>query len=336
MNPLKSTKTTCILASFVIVMNIATVAAACQIKPGIAQISDAHIHHGLSHLDTQIELQNFDFFALRKLQIISFPMPVRREKTNDLISLIDAEIGELEILSEQNKKFQVIRDNSDFYENINSGQLAVFLGIEFFHGVFNGDPTYVEKYRKMGIRSITIISSKQDRFFTDNLLSVFGKRVIRQMNAAGILVDISHLSEKHMIEVINFSTAPVIASHSGAKAVSENDGNLSDVVLEAMRASGGYVFTTFNKNGLFLPKETEVNGIERFIEHVVHLTQILESDHVGIGSDYQAMGKYVPFALNEINAYQQIEEGLQKEGFTVSEIGSIMSGTFLKAMGVCQ
>jgi microsomal dipeptidase-like Zn-dependent dipeptidase len=319
------------------VVNMATVASAGQVKSDTAQakvIADAHIHHGLSHQNAHVKLQNFDFFAQRNVQVISFPMPIRREETGDLISLVEAEIGDMNVLSERNKKFKLISSNSGFCENPNSEQLAVFLSIEYFHGVFNGDPDNVEKYRNLGIRSITIMDNEHDRFFNDDNLTIFGKQIIRQMNAAGVLVDISHLSEQHMIEVIHFSIKPVIASHSGARTVSKNDGGLSDAVLEAMKINGGFVFTTFNKNDLFLPGEEDINGIDKFIEHVAHLIQTLGPDHVGIGSDYQAMGKYVPNALNEINTYQQIQEALQEAGFSESDIESIMSGTFLNALGV--
>lgn len=325
------------LLLFAMVVNMATVASAGQVKSDTAEakmIADAHIHHGLSHQNGHVVPQNFDFFPQRNVQIISFPMPIHRGGTGDLMSLIEAETVEMNILSERNKKFQLISSNIDFCENPNSEQLAVFLSIEYFHGVFNGDPDNVEKYRNLGVRSITIIDNEHDRFFNDDKLTVFGKQIIRQMNAVGVLVDISHLSEQHMIEIIHFSEKPVIASHSGARAVSKNDGGLSDAVLEALKISGGFAFTTFNKNDLFLPGEVDVNSMDKFIEHVVYLTQTLGPDHVGIGSDYQAMGKYVPKALNEINTYQQIHEALKEAGFFESDIESIMSGTFLNALGV--
>jgi membrane dipeptidase len=122
--------------------------------------------------------------------------------------------------------------------------VSVFLSIEYFDGVFNADSVNVEKYRKMGIRSITLVDNDIDIFFRKDQLTKFGKQTIHKMNKAGILVDITHLSENHMIEVIRFSVAPVIASHSCARTVSGNRGSLSDEVLEALKENKGYVFTT--------------------------------------------------------------------------------------------
>ena len=333
---LETIKATGIIISLAIVVNlaVATYGQAEINTPQFVAIADAHIHHGLSNDGIRLEFQDFNFFTQRDLQIISFPMPVGREKTDDLVSLIGTEIDKLNVLSVQSRKFRVTDDPTRVSDNLSSEQLTVFLSIEYFHGVFDGNPANVEKYRKMGIRSITIIDNESDRFFTEDHLTMFGKQVIRRMNEQEILVDISHLPEKYMIDVIDYSTVPVIASHSCARTVSKNNASLSDAVLGALKANGGYVFITFNKNDLFPAEESGARGIERFIEQVVYLTSILGSDHVGIGSDYQALGEYVPQALNENNTYRQIQKSLRDAGFSDSEIGMIMSGAFLNAVRV--
>lgn len=329
-------KATGIIMWFAIVLNLAasTYGQAEIDTVQSATIVDAHIHHGLSSSGNILELQDFDFFTQRDLHIINFPMPVDRRKADDLVSLIKREIDNLSVLSAQSRKFRVTDDPARVNGNLSHEQLTVFLSIEYFHGVFDGNPANVGHYRKMGIRSITIIDNESDRFFKEDHLTAFGKEVIRRMNEQEILVDISHLAEKHMIDVIDYSTAPVIASHSCARAISKNNASLPDIVLGALKANGGYVFITFNKNDLFLAGEPGTDGLERLIEHAVYLSNILGSDHVGIGSDYQASGKYVPQALNEHNTYRQIQESLRSAGFSDSEIGMIMSGAFLNAMSV--
>lgn len=329
-------KVTGIIMLFGIVVNLAasTFGQAENYTVRSATMADVHIHHGFSNNGNRLDLRDFDFFTQRDLHIINFPMPVDRKKTDDLVSLIKREIVNLSALSAQSGKFRLTDDTAKISDNPSPKQLTVFLSIEYFHGVFDGNPTNVEQYRKMGIRSITIIDNESDRFFEEDHLTAFGKEVIRRMNEQEILVDISHLAEKHMIDVIDYSTAPVIASHSCARAVSKNNACLSDAVLGALKANGGYVFITFNRNDLFLTGETGIGGIERLIKHAVYITNILGSDHVGIGSDYQASGNYVPKALNENNTYWQIQKSLRSAGFSDSEIGMIMSGAFLKAVSV--
>ena len=303
-----------------------------SIKPAL--IADAHIHHGWSFEDSKPKLLNFDYFSQRDVQIMSFPMPVQRQRTDDLISVIENEIVDLTALSQKSNEFRIADFSFKPGGDLNSGPVTVFLSIEYFYGVFQGNSDNVKKYREMGIRSITLVDNDIDDFFTDDHLTKFGEQTIHQMNEAGILVDISHLSENHQIEAIRFSTDPVIASHSCAKAVSGNTGSLSDEVLEALRENEGYVFTTFNRNDLFMEGEAEADGMERFIDHVIYLANKLGAHKVGIGSDYQALGKYVPEALNQVSSYRQIGQGLRAAGFTDSEIGMITSGAFLHAMDV--
>ena len=107
---------------------------------------------------------------------------------------------------------------------------------------------------------------------------------------------------------------------------------MSDELLTSLGDKCGYVFTTFNRNDLFDNDEAVDDGIGKFIKHVVYLTEKLGVNHVGIGSDYQAMGNYVPSDLNEIDTFRKIQAGLREADFSDEEITLISSDVFLNLL----
>ena len=136
------------------------------------------------------------------------------------------------------------------------------------------------------------------------------------------------------VEVINHSREPVMASHSAAWSVANRGGNLIDRVLDLMQETGGFAFVSFNTNSLVSPGADAAEGIKKFVGHIQYLEQKLGSDFIGIGSDYQADGKYVPDELNKANTFQRIAEELKAIGYTEGEVKNIVGGNFLRAMGV--
>jgi len=104
-----------------------------------------------------------------------------------------------------------------------NGEIGILLSLEYFEGVFARDPLAVDRLRAQGIMSITLVDNSSDRLITssssDAQLTELGRQVVARMNEVGVLVDISHLSEAEMLAVIEFSSRPVIASHSNPRAV---------------------------------------------------------------------------------------------------------------------
>ncbi len=104
-----------------------------------------------------------------------------------------------------------------------NGEIGILLSLECFEGVFARDPLAVDRLRAQGIMSITLVDNSSDRLITssssDAQLTELGRQVVARMNEVGVLVDISHLSEAEMLAVIEFSSRPVIASHSNPRAV---------------------------------------------------------------------------------------------------------------------
>jgi membrane dipeptidase len=137
----------------------------------------------------------------------------------------------------------------DAYRIKKSGKIAAFIGIE--NGYPMGlDLSKIEQYYNLGARYITLCHSRNNDICdssTDpagpesNGLSDFGKQVVKEMNRLGMMVDVSHISDKSFYDVLNASSTPVIASHSSCRALCCNPRNLSDDMLIALKANGGVI-----------------------------------------------------------------------------------------------
>jgi membrane dipeptidase len=140
---------------------------------------------------------------------------------------------------------------ADAYKLEKQGKRSVFIGIE------NGYPLYedlnlVKKYYDLGARYITLCHTRNNQICdssTDkpehNGLSDFGRKVVREMNRLGMIIDVSHISDKSFYDVIKLSSAPVIASHSCARALCDSPRNLNDKMLKALAENGGVIQVCF-------------------------------------------------------------------------------------------
>ena len=167
----------------------------------------------------------------------------------------------------KNEKLAEIAYSSDDIERIvKNGKIAITFSLEnasVFHSV-----EYVDIFYKMGIRmaSLTHMSSN---YLSDSStgkekwsgLSPLGKEIIRRMNKVGMIVDVSHLSDKAVEDILSISTAPIIASHSCARALTEHPRNLSDKLIKAIASKGGLIdvnFASFYLDGTLIKRYKEI------------------------------------------------------------------------------
>ncbi len=137
----------------------------------------------------------------------------------------------------------------DAYKNKKDGVKSIYIGIENGYAI-GTDLSLIQEYYKMGARYITLChtrnndicdSSTDEKGPENNGLSDFGKEVVKEMNRLGMMVDISHVSDKSFFDVLALSEAPVIASHSDARAICDNPRNLTDSMLVALSKNGGVI-----------------------------------------------------------------------------------------------
>ena len=160
-----------------------------------------------------------------------------------------------------------------------------------------------------------------------NGLSRFGREVVGEMNRQGIMVDVSHASEKTFYDVLEVSQAPVIASHSSVKALCNHRRNLSDAQIKALAETGGVIQICFYN--LFLSSKGNAN-INTIIRHIDYVANLVGVDYVGIGTDFDGGGG-VPGCENASQLFNITIELLRK-GYKPDEVKKIWGGNFLRVM----
>ncbi|MDR1743983.1 MAG: membrane dipeptidase [Dysgonamonadaceae bacterium] len=216
------------------------------------------------------------------------------------------------------------------------GKNAIFIGIENGYAI-GKDLKMISKYKERGVLYMTLCHIKNnDICDTSNRniapewdgLSPFGKKVVKEMNRTGMIVDVSHVSEKTFWDVLKITKKPVIASHSGVTALCDHDRNLTDEQLRALAKNGGVIQICAVDN--YLRSDYKNSTIEDFMKHLDHAVKIAGIDHVGIGNDFDG-GAGVP-GLNGANDMINITVHLLERGYSEDDIAKILGGNFYRVL----
>lgn len=221
----------------------------------------------------------------------------------------------------------------------NAGKKAIFIGIENGYGI-GKDIENIARFKKMGVNYITLCHTKDndicdtssDTTHEWNGLSPFGKEVVREMNRQGVMIDISHVSEKTFWDVIKLSTQPIIASHSSVQTLCYHDRNLTDKQMLALAKNGGVVQICLVD--LFVNKDRKKASLTDAIEHIDYAIKVAGIDHVGIASDFDGGGGLI--GCNGSNDMINITMKLLEKGYSDEDIAKIWGGNVLRVMNAVQ
>lgn len=219
------------------------------------------------------------------------------------------------------------------------GKKAFFIGIENGYGIGN-DLSNILRYKDMGVNYITLCHSYDNAICNSSTntadaskgLTAFGREVVKEMNRVGMIIDLSHASEGTFWDVIQLSTDPVIASHSGAKACCFHNRNFSDEQLRALAKNGGVAQVCIYKS--YLNKNRNAASVDDVVRHIDHIVKVAGIDHVGIGSDFDGGGG-VAGCMGD-NDMINITVKLLEKGYSEEDIRKIWGGNFFRVMSQVQ
>jgi membrane dipeptidase len=255
-----------------------------------------------------------------------------------------------------------------------AGRIASLVGIEGGHQIGNS-PAALRQFHALGARYMTLTHSKNNDWAdsaTDDPvhggLTPFGKAIIREMNRLGMMADLSHVSPKTMHDAIGVSRAPVIFSHSNARALMDHARNVPDDVLKLMPANGGVVMVNFFPG--FISEAYRRRAAQRDAEdarvknlysgqperrkaaldawdaahpavdatlgevadHIEHVRKVAGIDHVGIGSDFDGISGTAPKGLEGVESYPALLAELARRGWSDSDLAKLAGGNILRVM----
>jgi membrane dipeptidase len=229
---------------------------------------------------------------------------------------------------------------ADIERIANEGKVASLIGIEGGHAIANSLPALRELYRA-GARYMTLTHSRTLAWAdaaTDSArhggLTEFGRKVVREMNRLGMLVDLSHVSADAMADALEASRAPVIFSHSSARALLDHPRNVPDRILRMMPENGGVVMVNFYSD--FIVPEGEQEGenplgtVGTIADHIDHIAEVAGIEHVGLGSDFDGVSR-LPVGMEDVSKLPALTEELLRRGYEPDEIGMILGDNVMRA-----
>ncbi|MGC1206324.1 MAG: dipeptidase [Ornithinimicrobium sp.] len=253
--------------------------------------------------------------------------------------------------------FALVRTAEDLDRAREQGLIASLLGMEGGHSI-DGSLGVLRMVFALGVRYMTLSHNSNVEWVdsaTDNPvlggLSPFGEQVVAEMNSLGMLVDLSHVSAEVMRHTVRICSAPVIFSHSGARAITDVPRNVPDDVLESLRRNGGVCMVPFvpeliseacasthqertagdgsayDSPGITIPEA----GIDDVVDHIEHIKEVAGVAHVGIGGDYDG-GSPMPTDLPDVSAYPRVFTALRSRGWPESELELLASGNTLRVL----
>ncbi|SFS50439.1 dipeptidase [Brevundimonas viscosa] len=253
------------------------------------------------------------------------------------------------------------------------GRIASLMGIE---GGYSIDDSLglLREFHQAGVRYMTLTHSTTTTWADSATdapkwggLSPFGEQVVKEMNRLGMMVDLSHVSEETMLDAMRVSEAPVIFSHSSARAVTGHPRNVPDSVLRMMAEDGGVVMVTFVPG--FVNELVRAWGAARSAEqarlqslnpgdpaavsaglqawtaanpaprasiddvaaHIQHVRDVAGVDHVGLGGDFDGVGS-LPDGLEGVDAYPRLLAALMRNGWSEADIRKLAGENVLRVM----
>ncbi|MBQ4839939.1 dipeptidase [Pseudoalteromonas luteoviolacea] len=267
-------------------------------------------------------------------------------------------------------KFAIAHNTKDIETQFNKGLMSIAMGMENGSPI-EGDLKNLQHFFDRGVRYITLAHSQSNHISDSSYdlrrkwkgLSPFGKKLVVEMNKIGMLIDVSHISDKAFYQVMDVSKVPVIASHSSLRKYTPGfERNMDDEMLLALKKNGGVIQINFGSSFVtsasrtWSDKRTKEEqeatsrgatktdfraaflarnpypfaSLDQVLDHIDHVVKLIGIEHVGIGSDYDGVGDSLPVGLKDVSTYPNLVQGLLDRGYSDNDIKLILGGNTLR------
>lgn len=307
------------------------------------------------HCDTALALLGRDFQGNGSLKRNSFHIDLERaetlrgyaqcfacftstwEKLPKGITVTDVFERELAvILREVEENPDVIRQAysaSDVEENLHNGVMSAILSIEGPAG-FGFDPSLLEDLYRVGFRISTLGWNEKNVLCgshkTGGGLTDLGREYVKEAQRLGMIVDVSHISDEAFWDIIDITTAPVIASHSNSRAVHDCSRNLTDEMFRAICTTGGVA--GFNQYAAFVGEDAD---LDKACEHFLHFMELdPDGTHISLGGDLDGCD-VLPVGFEGVQDYPKLADRLLCHGLTSENVEKIFWSNALGVMKKC-
>ena len=333
---------------------------------------------GCQDISGRAESGHFDYVRARQGGLDTVFMAVyvaaEHEEQGDARAFADKTIDLVEGLAKKwPDKFVMAYSVDEVRDQFGGDRISIVMGMENGSPI-EGDLANLEHFYKRGIRYITLCHSKNNHICDSSFdqgpkwhgLSPFGKKLVAEMNRVGMLIDVSHVSDEAFYQIMQLSTAPVVATHSACRHFTPGwQRNMSDEMIRRLAEKGGviqinfgsiFVNTRSNREFVKIRREilqyieannlqgeekkrytkqrwdearisrAHVSDVAANIDHVVKLVGI---EHVGLGSDFDGVDN-VPDGLEDVSCYPNLIYELLKMGYTEQDIRKICAENFLR------
>jgi membrane dipeptidase len=341
--------------------------------------TDGDINSAYDFINRQDE-GNIDYVRAREggvdAPFMAIYIPASYQETGGSKGLADTLIMMVEKLATRwPDKIAMAYSPDDIRNNFEKGLLSLPMGIENAAAI-EDDIANVEYFFNKGIRYMTLTHGKDnlvgdssyDDSETHGGLSEFGKEVVKEMNRLGMIIDVSHITDKTFFDVAEISEAPIVATHSSVRSFTPGfERNVSDEIIQKIAEKEGLVMITFGGSFLdqaYADANSEIRAhivswleennltyrdpeaqayireysadkkpsvhVSKVAEHIDHVVKLVGIDYVGLGSDFDGVGDTLPEGLKDASMYPNIIEELLKLGYSREDIEKICSKNFFR------
>ena len=287
-----------------------------------------------------------------------------------------------DIIERYPNDFMLATTAKDIDEAHRRGKIAALMGIEGGHAI-EDSLRLLRDYYDLGIRYMTLTHSNTNNWADSSGdvndvkikhhdgLTEFGKQVVLEMNRLGMMVDISHVADKTFWDALAVSKAPIFASHSSCRALTNHARNMTDEMIVALAKKGGvvqvnfycgFISQKFRDNDAAdtkaldarMARETAGKNLsepdrqilsEKFrkelnlsratladvVDHIDHIRKIAGIDAIGLGGDFDGVS-CTPVGLEDVSKYPNLTRALLEKGYSADDIRKIYGGNFLRVM----